>query len=112
MDRRARKAAASAYKERGAPQGVYAVICLATGEAWVGRSRNLDGQRNGLWFALRRGSSPQASLQAAWRLHGEAAFRFEELDRLADGLSALAAARELEKREPLWRARLRASRLL
>ncbi len=108
MDRRERKAAIAAFKERKPAWGVYAVICTATGEAWVGQSRHVDTRRNGLWAGLRFGASPFRSLQEAWTLHGEAEFRFEELERLGDGLSELAGKDELKKRQALWAARLHA----
>jgi hypothetical protein len=106
-----RKAKIAAYKERKTIAGVYAVICEATGEAWVGPSRHIDTQRNGLWFALRMGGHPSPSLQAAFREHGEASFRFEQLDRLPEDASPLAIGPELKKRAELWRARLSASPL-
>jgi hypothetical protein len=111
MDRQDRKAAIAAYKERKPAWGVYAVICTATGEAWVGRSRHLDTQKNGLWFALKQGGSPFASLQAAWRLHGESEFRFEELERLREDFSELGRLDEIKRRQTLWLARLHASAL-
>jgi hypothetical protein len=106
-----RKAAVAAYKERKPAWGVYAVICLATGETWVGASRHVDTQRNGLFFTLRLGSSPYAALQAAWKRHGEAEFRFEELERLSETVPAFARKDELRRRQDLWRVRLQASAL-
>jgi hypothetical protein len=111
MDRQDRKAAVAAYKERKAAWGVFAVICNATGEAWVGGSRHVDTQQNGLWFGLRMGSSPHKSLQASWREHGETEFRFEELDRLREDFPELSRADELKKRQALWQARLQAKAL-
>ena len=111
MDRSARKAAVAAYKERKPTHGVFAVICSATGEAWVGQSRHLDTQRNGLWFALKHGSSPHRSLQAAWKLHGPDNFRFEELERLRDDFPPLGRPNELKRRQTLWTTRLRALQL-
>lgn len=111
MDRQARKAAIAEYKERKAAHGVFAVICNATGEAWVGQSRHLDTQQNGLWFTLRHGSSPHATLQAAWNEHGPEEFRFEELERLRDDFPALSRADELKRRRALWAARLHARAL-
>ncbi|SHJ87625.1 hypothetical protein SAMN02745194_03615 [Roseomonas rosea] len=108
MDRSARKAAIAAYKERKPAHGVFAVICTATGQAWVGQSRHLDTQRNSLWFTLKHGSSPHAVLQAAWNRHGEAGFRFEELERLRDDFPALTRSSELKSRQSLWVARLQA----
>lgn len=109
MDRQARKAAIAACKERKPACGVYAVICTATGEAWVGQSRNLDSQQNGLWFSLKHGGSPYRALQAAWDLHGADAFKFEDLDRLRDDFPALNRPNELKRRQSLWATRLQAS---
>lgn len=106
MDREDRKAAIAAYKERKPAYGVYAVICTATGEAWVGCSRHVDTQQNGLWFALRQGTSTHAALQAAWKQYGEEAFRFEELERLRDDFPEFSRRAELRKRQDLWRSRL------
>ena len=111
MDPRARKAAIAEYKERKPAYGVFAVICTATGEAWVGQSRHLDTQQNGLWFALRLGGSPFRSLQAAWTEHGEREFRFEELERLREDFPAVGVLDELKRRQALWTARLDASPL-
>ena len=111
MDSQDRKAARAAYKERKPAFGVYAVICSATGDAWVGDSRHVDTQKNGLWFALRHATGRPASLQAAWTQHGEAAFRFEELDRLRDDFPDFGRADELKKRRALWQARLQAAPL-
>lgn len=111
MDAKERKAAIAAYKERKPAFGVYAVICSASGEAWVGCSRHVDTQQNGLWFALRQRTSPFRSLQAAWTQYGEDGFRFEELDRLREDYPALGRMDELKKRQALWRARLQAHAL-
>jgi hypothetical protein len=111
MDKQARKAAVAAYKEQKPGCGVFAVICGATGEVWVGQSRNLDAQQNGLWFALRHGGSPYRSLQAAWNRHGADEFRFEELERLREDFPALSLSDELKRRQSIWTARLQASAL-
>lgn len=102
-----RKALVAAYKEDRKPvAGVYAVICGATGEAWVGRSPNIDRQQNSLWFTLRSGTFAFRSLQSAWAEHGEAEFRFEQLDRLREDLSPMARDTELKERSARWRERL------
>ena len=79
-----RKSAIAAYKERKTPSGIFAVRCAATGQVWVGRSHHLDTHQNGLWIMLRIRSSLNRDLQAAWNACGEAAFIFEELERLPD----------------------------
>ena len=111
MNQHDRKAAIAAYKDRKSASGVFAVICTATGQAWVGTSPHVDTRKNGLWFALRQGTSPGASLQAAWKLHGEAEFRFEELERLRDDYPAIGRKDELKRRQAIWTARLGASPL-
>ncbi|MES6473301.1 GIY-YIG nuclease family protein, partial [Cutibacterium acnes] len=84
------------------------VICSATGEAWVGQSRHLDTQQNGIWFALSMGGSPFKSLQAAWNEHGAEAFRFEELERLREDFPTLSRRDELKRRQAIWVDRLHA----
>ena len=106
-----RKALVAEYKERPVVAGVFAVICSATGRAWVGQSRHIDTQQNGLWFSLKTGGAPFASLQAEWKTHGPEAFRFEQLDRLSPDLSDMARKDELKKRAALWAARLQAEAL-
>jgi hypothetical protein len=106
-----RKARIAEYKERPTIAGVFAVICSATGQAWVGKSLHIDTQQTGLWFALKLGSSPYKSLQAAWNGHQPADFRFEQLDRLPEDLSELRRKDELVKRAALWQARLDAESL-
>lgn len=106
-----RKALVAEYKERKTVAGVFAVICNATGEVWVGTTPHIDTRQNGLWFALRMGGSPYKPLQAVWREHGEEAFRFEQLDRLPDDISAMARDTELKSRAALWTARLGAAPL-
>ncbi len=106
MDRQARKEALTQYRERPPAWGVFAVVCEATGQVWVGKGANVDRQQNGLWFALRMGSSPFRALQAAWREHGEAAFRSEELERLRPDYPETGIKGELARRAALWTARL------
>jgi hypothetical protein len=106
-----RKALTAAYREKKTIAGVFAVICNATGEVWVGQSRHIDTQQNGLWFGLQMGSSPFRSLQTAFTEHGEAEFRFEQLDRLPEDTSPIARDTELKSRAALWIARLQATAL-
>jgi hypothetical protein len=111
MDVKDRKAAIAAYKQRKPAFGLYAVVCDATGEAWVGCSRHVDTHQNGLWFALKLGSCLHPSLQTAWAEHGEREFRFEELERLREDFPQLSRMDELKKRQALWCSRLQATAL-
>lgn len=103
MDKQSRRAAVRDYKEKKVRAGVFAVRCAATGEAWVGLSRNLDGQRNSSLFALRLGSHMNKGLQAAWNAKGAEAFAYEELEVIGDeDLTAMGLADLLKRRERHW----------
>jgi hypothetical protein len=104
-----RKAAIAAYKERKVPFGIFAVRCSTTGQVWVGRSQHLDTQQNGLWFALKHGSGMNRDLQAAWNACGEAAFTFEELERLPDETLPYVRQAKLKDRLAHWKAELDAA---
>lgn len=101
-----RKAAVAAYKERKAAPGIYLVRCLASGESWAGQAPDLSTIWNRVWFTLRHGGHRARSLQAAWNTHGEAAFAFEEVERLDE--KALEAGRErvMKARLAHWCAEL------
>jgi hypothetical protein len=111
MDKQSRRQAIRDYKERKAAPGVYAVRCAATGEVWVGGSRNLDAQQNSLWFGLRTGGHVNRAMQAAWTAHGEAAFSFEPLERIEDeDLTPLGRTDVIKARERHWLAALGAKK--
>ena len=103
--------AGSAGETTNPAHGVYAVICRATGEAWVGGSTSLDTQQDRLWSALELGTSPYDSLQAEWLEHGAQEFRYEELERLREDLPECSRSDEVRKRQRLWLVRLHASSL-
>jgi hypothetical protein len=111
METQVENSAVAAHRRPTGAAGVYAVICNATGEAWVGCSRHIQAQQNELWSSLRQGTSPFTSLQTSWACHGEAEFRFEELDRLAGDFPEPGLVGELKKRQGLWLARLQACAL-
>lgn len=85
MDKQSRREAIRDYKERKVPIGIFSLRCVATGETWVGASRNLDGQKNSSLFSLRLGSHRNSAMQAAWKAHGgEAGFEFTVVELLED----------------------------
>lgn len=110
MDKQARRDAIRDYKERKVPTGIFSVRCVATGETWVGASRNLDGQQNSLFFSLRLGSGRNKALQAAWNAHGgEPGFEFAVVEALEDDdLGPLGRDTWLKERERHWREALSA----
>jgi hypothetical protein len=113
MDKQNRRQAVRDCKERKVPLGIYAVRCAATGEAWVGRSPNLEQQQNRIWFGLRQGGHPNRALLAAWAAYGEAAFSFEVLEALDDeGLGDLGRDSLMKDRDAHWREVLGASKIV
>ena len=107
-----RKVAIRKFKEQKIPRGAFAVRCTATGQVWVGSSRNLDATRNSFWFALRIGSHLDKSLQAEWNAHGEPAFQYEILEKLDDDVAPLGIPDLLKEKRLDWIERLSARPLL
>jgi len=104
-----RKAAITAYKERKAAVGVFAVRCAPAGAVWVGQTRDLDKVWNRISFSLRSGADPRRDLQAAWNAHGGAGFAFEPLETLKDETLEFALQSALDERTAFWRGRLGAA---
>ncbi|MDR6950990.1 hypothetical protein J2X65_000333 [Ancylobacter sp. 3268] len=102
MERDARKAASTAYKERKVEAGIYAVQCAASGEQWVGRAPNLAAIWNRLSFTLRQHGAAPRSLQTAWARHGADAFAFEILERMDAAEIAHILDRVLKERLDHW----------
>jgi hypothetical protein len=111
MKTEAKKEAVRAYKERKPVMGAFAVRCAASGEVWVGQSKTVDTYGNRLWFSLRLGTSPSASLKAAWQRHGEGAFSYEVLALLTEEEMALTPDKKLAELRDLWADDLRAERI-
>ncbi len=109
MDRSERKAAVSAYKERKAVGGVYAVRCAATDAEWVGAAPDLSTIWRRRSFALRQGVETNRALQSAWTSHGEKTFAFRILEEI--NLQQLPYGREraLKERVQHWRETLKAA---
>ena len=106
MDRSERKAVVSAYKERKAVAGVYAVRCAATDGQWVGAAPDLSTIWTRRSFALRQGTEPNRALQSAWNTHGAESFAFRILEEI--DLEQLTCGREraFKKRVQHWREML------
>ena len=105
VDKARRKELQQQYAERGPQEGVFAVRNSASGEVWVGVSRNLDVQKNGLWGRLAGGMCFNKDVQASWTKHGEAAFSYEILERFTESDPHIIERLRLE-RPAHWRATL------
>ena len=113
MEKARRREIARAYAERERVQGVFAVRCTASGDVWVSASRNLDTQKNSVWFALRMGGHPNKAVQAAWNTHGEEAFVYEIVEKLsAESLTPIGLRDLMKARERHWREALAAGALV
>ena len=95
------------YADRSPPNGVFAVRNAASGEVWVGHSRNVDKQQNGLWARLRGDMCVNKDVQASWAKHGEAAFSYEILEQLTE-TDKYVLERLLPEHAAHWRAQLQA----
>jgi len=84
VDKARRKELLQQYAERAPQNGVFAVRNSASGEVWVGVSRNLDVQKNGLWGRLASGMCFNRDVQASWAKHGQAVFSYEILERFTE----------------------------
>ena len=108
MNRDQRKAAVTAYRERKAVAGIYAVRCHPSGERWIGRALDLATIQNRLWFTLRQGQCAHRSLQAAWNAHDPADFALDIIERLDEETVGYVRDRTLKDLLAHWCSALRA----
>ncbi|EFM11175.1 hypothetical protein PaecuDRAFT_1621 [Paenibacillus curdlanolyticus YK9] len=80
-----RKALVEQYQDRKREMGVYRIVHVTTNRSFIGSSINLDAAWNLQRFGLNMGNHPCVRLQAAWKLDGEAAFRYETVELLKTG---------------------------
>jgi hypothetical protein len=111
MDKSRRKELMREFVDRRQPIGVYAVRCAASGEAWVGGTKNLDKRWNAIVFSAKAGGAPEASLQAAWMKQGADSFSYEILEAL-DETNEHTLKTLLPERVEYWRAKLGAMPLM
>ena len=114
MDKQRRRDTVQAWKEGRKPRaGIFRVSCASAGKVWLGVSRNLDSQQNSIWFSLRHGGLPNREMQAAWKVHGEDAFAFDEVEAVdVEELSAYLVNQRLQERLKHWCAELGAGRVV
>lgn len=93
-----RKQLAQAYKSRRPDMGVVSLRCTATGETFLGTTRDASKELNSLQAKLGGGQHPNKRLQELWSAHGAEGFEFAVADTLeyenpqdvtADDLNAL-----------------------
>lgn len=113
MDKQSRRDLIRDFKEAKAQAGVFAVRCAASGEAWVGPSKNIGQQQNGLWFSLRMGPGGRfhPDLHKAYAAHGADGLAFEVVEVIDDeGLGGYGLDSQLKDRLAHWLAALGAKK--
>lgn len=60
--------------------GIYLITCAATGDRYVGASRNIDLRWQNHGSSLRLGKHPNPSLQRLYDLHGFESLKFQILE--------------------------------
>ncbi|WP_374468662.1 GIY-YIG nuclease family protein [Phenylobacterium sp.] len=114
MDKQSRRERIRDYKETTPKAGVFAVRCTATGEAWVGSSKNLGQQQNAVWFSLKMGPGGrlQRDLHTAWAEHGADAFAYEVVEVIDDKeLGTYGRESQLKDRLAHWQVALGAKKV-
>ena len=109
MDRTERKAAVSAYKERKAVAGMYAIRCTVSDAQWVGSAPDLSTIWTRRAFALRQGIETNQALQSAWNTHGPESFTFKILEEIDLEQLTYGRERALKERIAHWREALGAA---
>lgn len=84
IEKARRKELVREYRERKQLLGIYSVRCEPAGKIWIASTKNLDRQRNGIWFQLRGNSHPNKAMMTAWKAHGEASFTYKILEEVDD----------------------------
>jgi hypothetical protein len=107
VDKSRRKELRQQYADRPPQNGVFAVRNAASGEVWVGHSRNIDKQKNGLWGRLAGGMCVNKDVQASWKKDGETAFSYEILEQLTE-TDPHVLERLMPERADHWREKLKA----
>jgi hypothetical protein len=74
MDNEWKKQLLEQYKNRKTENGVFALICLATQEEFLGRSPDIQTYWNSVRYKLSINYHPNKRLQALWKEYGEAGF--------------------------------------
>lgn len=77
-----RKELQDTYKNRRPGMGVVELRCIATGEHFLGITRDVAKEFNSLQAKLDGGSHPNRRLQQLWTEHGADGFVFDVADTL------------------------------
>lgn len=82
MDTNRKKELQASYKSRRPEMGVVELHCVATGERFLGTTRDAAKELNSLCAKLDGGQHPNRQLQELWNVHGADGFAFGVVDTL------------------------------
>ena len=101
MDKAQRKALVEDWKHRRPEMGVISLRCKATGESFLGISKDMKADFNSVRAKLSGGMHPNRHLMELWKQYGEEGFAFTAAavldyeDPLEDHTGELETLREL-----------------
>ena len=82
MDHERRKELVEEFKQRKPEMGVVRFLCLSTGDAFVGISKDAQASYNSNRFKLSMHLHPNKALQELWDAHGEEGFSLSVVSQL------------------------------
>lgn len=100
LDKQSKKDKVQAYKDRVPEMGIICLRSLATGESFLGASKDIPADFNSVIFKLNAGNHPNKAMQALWKKQGEVGFeqivleRFEQKDSTKDPTDELEVLRQ------------------
>ena len=114
MDAQRKRDLMEAYKNRRPEMGVIEIKCKATGDSFLGISKDTRADFNGTRIKLESGTHPNKVLEKLWKQYGEAGFELSVLqvlkydDPLEDHTDELEKMRkermaDMPKAAKLWR---------
>ena len=76
MDMKKKKELLEEWKNRRPEMGVISFLCKATGESFLGTSKDTKADFNSNRFKLLTGNHPNKRMQELWQQYGEAGFEY------------------------------------
>ena len=108
MEKAGKQAAKRAYRERKLNAGVFAIHCMVENRRWIAAAPDIPAAQNRFLFRIRNSEAPNATIAAALKAHGEAAFSFETLELVDPEKPPLYLSDHLAERAAFWREKLQA----
>lgn len=82
MDKEKKRQLTMAYKTRKPDMGIISLQCTATGESFLGASKDIPADFNSIRVKLNSGFHPNKRLLELWKEYGEKGFEFTIIEKL------------------------------